>query len=152
MRTPTADLTLPHAALWVALLAPLAGCMSDSASYLVDGDNKHTITVLRNQDLFWKDTADLSLVPTRMPACQGSLRVRDVPRDAAMKLYWAPEAFAEPIYILDIGGRFYALSTERCQVQEFKEAPADPGTSVGIFKERDGRLVFEVAGAKPPSP
>jgi hypothetical protein len=142
-------LTPARLALCVALLAPLAGCMSDSASFLIDGDNKHTITVLRNQDFFWKKTVNLSVVPTRLPECQESIKIKDVPRDAEMTLYWAPDDFAEPIHILDVEGEFYALSTRTCKSQHFEAKPTTPGTPVGVFKEQDGHLVFVPAKTTP---
>ncbi len=145
MRTPIAALKPARLALCAALLAPLAGCMSDSASYLIDGDSKHTITMLRNQDFFWKKTVNLSVVPTRLPECQESIKIQDVPRDAEMPLYWAPDDYAEPIHILDVEGTFYALSTQTCKSQRFEQKPANPGALVGVFKEQDGRLVFEAA-------
>lgn len=144
--------TTPRALLAAFPLALLAGCMSDSASYLIDGDNKHTITVLRNQDYFWKKTVDVSIVPTRLPECQESMKVRNVPRDTEMRLYWSPEEYAEPIYILDIAGDFYALGTRACKTQRFDAKPADPGAPLGVFKETAGRLVFEAAAAKPATP
>lgn len=150
MRMPIADLKPARLALCAALLAPLAGCMSDSASYLIDGDNKHTLTVLRNQDFFWKKTVNLSVVPTRLPDCQESIKIKDVARDAELHLYWSPEEYAEPIYILDVEGDFYAVSTRTCKTQAFKEKPANPGTPVGVFKEDGGRFVFEAV--KPPAP
>ena len=149
MRMPIADLKPARLALCAALLAPLAGCMSDSASYLIDGDNKHTITLLRNQDFFWKKTVRLSVVPTRLPECQESIKIEDVPRSAEMTLYWAPDDFAEPIHILDVEGTFYALSTRTCKSQRFEAKPANPGTPVGVFKEQDGRLAFVAAKATP---
>lgn len=145
MRMPIAALKPARLALCAALLAPLAGCMSDSASYRIDGDNKHTITLLRNQDYFWKNTVDLSVVPTRLPECQESIKIADVPRAAEMPLYWAPDDYAEPIHILEVEGGFYALSTRTCKSQRFEQKPANPGTPVGVFKERDGHLVFEAA-------
>jgi hypothetical protein len=150
MAAPVAALPtrVTRLALCAVLLAPLVGCMSDSASYQIDGDNKHTIIILRNQDYFWKDTADLTIMATRLPDCQGSQRVNDIPRKAEVAVYWSPEEYAEPIHILAINGNFYAVSTQTCRVQPFKEQPATPGTQVGVFKERDGRLTFEAA-AKP---
>jgi hypothetical protein len=135
--------------LAIALLAGLSGCMSDSAAYLVDGDRNHTITLLRNQDWFWKDSVEVRIAPTRLPDCQESMPVKDVPRKAEMALYWAPDDYAEPIFILDIEGDFYAISTQTCKTQHFEEKPANPGTPLGVFKETDGRLGFEAASAAP---
>ncbi len=147
MRTPNAALKTARMALCALLLAPLAGCMSDSASYLIDGDNQHTITVLRNQDLFWKRTVDLRVVPTRLPECQESILIPDVPRDAEMALFRAPEDYARPLYFLEVAGEFYALTTEGCKGRHFETSPGNPGTPLGIFVERAGRLVFEAAKA-----
>ena len=130
----------------------LSGCMSDSASYLVDGDKNHTITVLRNQDYFWKDSVNVSVVPTRMPECQGSIKIKDVPRQANMRLYWSPDDYAEPMYILEVEGDYYAASTLSCRAQRFDETPADPGQPVGAFQEQDGRLVFLPQNATPANP
>ncbi len=125
------------------LLAPLAGCISDAASYMVNGDNEHTVTLMRHQNLFWKDTVNLAIVPIRMPECQASMMVDDVPRTAVLNLYWSPDEYVEPIFILDVDGTFYAVSTRSCKVQAFDAAPANPGQTVGRFLERDGHLMFE---------
>lgn len=135
--------------LLAALL--LTGCMSDSASFLIGGDKNHTITVLRNQDWFWKDTANLHIVPTRLPECQESILVKDVPRAAPLNLYLGPDEYAEAIYILAIKDAYYALSTQTCKSQRFEEKPANPGTLIGVFKETDGRLGFEAAAEPAPA-
>ena len=38
--------------------------------------------------------------------------------------------------------RHFAVSTQSCRVQEFKEAPPDPGMKLGAFREKDGEFTF----------
>lgn len=125
-------------ALLPALL--LAGCVNDSASYIVS-DKDHTITLVRHQDWFWQ-APSLDVVPTRLPECRGGITVQDVPRDTQMALYRAPDSYAEPIFLLRIDTRHFAVSTESCRVQPFAETPAELGTPLGSFEEKDGRLAF----------
>lgn len=129
----------PLCALPLALL--LAGCMQDSASYPLAGDN-HAISLVRYQNWPWQRTVDLDVVAIRLPDCNGGLRVREVPRDAELALYEPPAEYAEPILILRVQQRHFAVSTTSCRVQEFKEPPADPGRLLGRFRERDGHLGF----------
>jgi hypothetical protein len=129
-----------RAAAFLAVLL-LAGCVNDSASYLIEGNQEH-ITLVRSQDWFWQDTVTLSVTVTRMPECRGGMAVKDVPRRAAMDLYWAPTAYAEPLYILHAGTGYYAISTAGCRVQPFKQTPGNPGPPVGSFREQDGKFRF----------
>jgi hypothetical protein len=127
----------------VAALASalLAGCVDDSASYLIAGNQEH-ITLIRSQDWFWNDTVSLSVTVTRMPDCRGAMEVRGVPRRAAMDLYWAPEAYAQPIYVLHAGAGYYAIATASCKVQAFKRTPSGLGPPLGSFREQDGKFRF----------
>lgn len=135
--------------LLMPLLAALtlAGCMQDSASYTLAGEEDHAITLIRLQDWPWQSTLNLDVVAIRMPDCNGGLRIRDVPRKAEPALFQAPEAYAEPIYILRVEQRHFAVSTASCRVQEFKEAPDDVGRMLGHFREQDGRFAFVPAEA-----
>jgi hypothetical protein len=138
-RASSKKLTLLGAGL--ALL--LAGCVNDSATYLIDDGEEHGITLLRAQDWFWQGTVRLSIVATRMPDCRGGLDVEDVPVDVSPELYQAPPGYAEPIHILKVGERHFAVSTASCRVQEFQERPQDLGTQVGSFAVTDGQLAFK---------
>ncbi len=130
--------------LWAGLLPLLlAGCVNDTASYLIDGSKEHTIMLRRVQDWFWQDTVELTIVASRMPECHGGIDIEDVPRSARLELYQAPPEYAEPIYILKIEDRHYAISTQSCRVQSFGEPPLDLGALVGVFKEEDGKFRFE---------
>jgi len=126
-----------------ALLVPLAlaGCAQDAASYLIDVDD-HAITLARQQDWFWQDTLSINVTAMRLPECQGGGRLDRVPRDAELILYRAPEVYAEPLFILRLDERHYAISTQSCRMQAFEQAPADPGIELGRFAERDGSFRF----------
>ncbi|MGQ9684868.1 MAG: hypothetical protein ACUVT2_00985 [Thiobacillaceae bacterium] len=128
------------AAPLLALL--LAGCVNDTASYLVDGSKEHTIMLHRVQQWLWQDMVALTIAASRMPECRGGIDVKDVPIHARIELYQAPPEYAEPIYILKIDDRHYAISTQSCRVQAFEQAPANLGTRLGEFAEKDGKFAF----------
>ncbi len=128
----------------VAVLS-LTGCLQDSASYQFP-EKDHAITLTRNQPWFWLDTVDIELIAIRLPECNDGITVEAVPRDAKLALYQAPDEYPEPIFILKTGKRHYAISTQSCQVQKFKEAPTELGERVGQFYEKAGKFQF-VAGS-----
>lgn len=129
-----------------ALLALLlAGCVNDTASYLVDGSREHTIMLHRVQDWLWQDTVALTIAASRMPECRGGIDIKGVPIRARIELYQAPPEYAEPIYILKIDDRHYAISTQSCRVQAFEQAPENLGTKLGVFAEQDGKFAFIAA-------
>jgi hypothetical protein len=119
----------------------LSGCLQDAASYQFP-EKDHAITLMRNQTWFWLDTVDIEVIAIRLPECNDGISVKDVPRDASLALYQAPDEYPEPIFILDTGKRHYAISTLSCRVQPFEEAPADRGERIGQFQEKDGKFRF----------
>jgi hypothetical protein len=125
---------------FVAVLS-LTGCLQDAASYIFP-EKDHAITLTRNQTWFWKDTVDMDVIALRLPVCDGAMHIEGVPRDGKFAFYQAPDEYPEPIFILKIGKQHYAISTQSCQVQKFKEAPADLGEKLGQFYEKDGKFQF----------
>lgn len=119
----------------------LTGCLQDSASYAFP-EKDHAITLVRNQPWFWLDTANIEVIAIRLPDCNDGITLDDVPREAKLTLYRAPDDYPEPIFILKTGKRHLAISTQSCGVQKFKEAPADLGESLGQFREKDGKFQF----------
>lgn len=124
----------------------LSGCLQDSASYAFP-EKDHAITLVRNQPWFWLDSANIEVIAIRLPDCNDGITLEDVPRDAKLTLYRAPDEYPEPIFILKTGKRHLAISTQSCGVQKFKEAPADLGESLGQFQEKDGK--FQFVASKP---
>ena len=129
-----------------ALLAPLAlaGCVHDTASYLIDVDD-HAITLARQQAWFWQDTLSIDVTALRKPHCQGGGRIEAVPIDSEAILYRAPDEYAEPLFILRLGERYFAISTESCRMQVFAQAPETPGEELGRFDTRDGAFRFHAS-------
>jgi hypothetical protein len=122
----------------------LTGCVKDSASYVYP-EPDHAVTLMRNQNFFWLNKLQLDVVAVRLPDCNSGIRVKDVPRFNKLSLYQAPDIYPEPILILNTGKRYFAISTQSCQVQKFDEAPAELGEMLGQFYEKDGIFQF-VAG------
>jgi len=122
----------------------LTGCLQDTASYAFP-EKDHAITLVRNQPWFWKDTVDLEVIAIRLPDCNDGITVDAVPRDGKLALYQAPDEYPEPIFILKIEKRLFAISTQSCKVQKFKDTPEDLGEKLGQFYEKDGKFQF-VAG------
>jgi hypothetical protein len=135
------NLQKPLRLLPLLAVLSLTGCLQDTASYSFPEKN-HAITLIRNQTWFWLDTVALDVVAVRLPDCDGSLHIDEVLRDSKMALYQAPDEYPEPIFILKIGKKHYAVSTQSCQVQLFKEAPAELGEKLGQFYEKDGKFQF----------
>ncbi|OYY95522.1 MAG: hypothetical protein B7Y41_03200 [Hydrogenophilales bacterium 28-61-23] len=124
----------------VAVL-PLTGCIQDSASYVLPGKD-HAVTLVRNQTWFWLDTFDLEVIALRLPECNGGITVEAVPLEEKISFYKAPDEYPEPIFLLQTDKRLYAISTQSCQVQLFKETPANLGEKLGQFYEKDGKFQF----------
>lgn len=128
---------------WV-LLAPLvlAGCIKDSASHYIDG-NEHTLSVRVAQDYFWKKAVDVTLVAARWPDCQRQFALGELPVDA-MEL----ELFAagENVYSLRAGERVWQIETQNCTMLP-TPAPQALGEPVGVFRMGEDKFVFEMAAA-----
>lgn len=120
-----------------AALIPLAGCQSDGASHLING-NSQALSVVRHKPYPWS-VWELSLVVRNDPACQRRHRMKDVSNSTKVELYSpAPGAF-----ILRQGKRWYVAELASCGFEQFKEEPAQPGDLIGAFLDRDGSYVFE---------
>jgi hypothetical protein len=128
------------------LLLPLllAGCVNESASYLIDG-NDHSLTVFVTQDYFWSKQAGLRLVASRLPDCQ---RQFDLGKTSTDDLNVELFSTGENSFLLRSGDEMWQVETGGCTKL------AAPGENVqaqpiGVF-HLDGkkRLVFErVEGA-----
>lgn len=132
----------------VGLLALLlAGCDADSASYLINGNRDHSLSLMRDKSWPWSDSWEVSLVVTRLPECMRRHRLKNVAADGNFKvdLYESLEGG----YILRQGKRWYVTDTGKCQFQAFKEAPPEPGLLLGTFDEKSGSLKFKAAASTP---
>jgi hypothetical protein len=139
-------MNLTARALLIAAALPMAGCVQDTASYQIDGDRNHSVIVMRSQNLPWSREIAVAVTAARQPDCLGGLDIAGATRETELVLHRAPEEYAEPIFILAVGNDRYAVSTQSCRVQRFKEAPADLGPVIGQFKEVDGKFQYVAAG------
>ena len=129
------------------LLTPLllAGCVDDSASYYIDG-NQHALTVRVLQEYFWKKDVTIDLLASRMPDCQRRIALGALPMsDVEIELFQS----GENVYTLRAGEQTWRVETEGCSELEAPEQVT--GTPLGLFHLDDNKkLVFEKAEPENP--
>lgn len=139
---------------WILLIALplLAACKNETASLQLSGPD-NALTLQMRQAWFWSQEADLEVVMARQPDCQRRSRL-----DGAALAEFSVEVlrpdegvFAEPILILKQGAKFYAVSTQNCEMQRFKAPPEKPGTLLGTFRLEGEKLKFVAAPAPRPA-
>jgi hypothetical protein len=125
----------------------LTGCARDSATYYVDSTNNHTLSLRRQQDYFWSDSARVTLMATRMPDCQRQIALGDMVVDEVdVEVFASPDNF----WSLRSGDQVWQVETQTCAL--VSQAGPATGTKVGEFKLVDDKLVFEpAAGPATPS-
>lgn len=119
----------------------LAGCVSDAASFQIDG-KEHSLSLVREQKWLWEKKVELSLVVSRMPACQRRHHLKSASIATATAEVYSPD-FSN--FYLKQGTRIYAVETQTCEgFRELTEAPAGGmGQKVGVFKEIKEKFSFE---------
>ena len=122
----------------------LGGCLNETASLQFAGPD-HALTLQARQSWFWRQAVDLEVVMSRQPDCLRRSRLDSVAPDEIVV------DVLRPILILRQGDRFYAVSTQNCEMQRFKAPPPQPGTPLGSFRLEGVKLRF-VAAAKPAAP
>lgn len=127
------------------LLLPLllAGCVNESASYVIDG-NDHALTVLVTQDYFWSKQAGVRLVASRLPDCQRQFDLGRAPiADLNVELF----STGDNTFLLRAGDEMWQVETGGCTKLP---PPSDKvqAQPIGVF-HLDGKkkLVFERAEA-----
>ncbi|MFC5459814.1 hypothetical protein [Massilia niabensis] len=133
--------------LLAPLLAPLllAGCVDDSATYYIDG-NQHVLTVRATQDYFWSKEVRLDLIASRMPDCQRRIALGELPVSSLeVELF----ASGENEYTLRAGEQAWRVDTQGCKEMEAPEQVT--GRPLGLFHLDDAnKLIFEAAEAETP--
>lgn len=126
----------------------LAGCVDDTASYLIDGRD-HALTVRRQQPYFWKDQVAVTILAARLPDCQRLHELADMAPAANVRI----DVFAsdDNTFNVRMGNRLWQLETTTCEgLTELQDDPnADVGTAVGSFTVKDGKMVFTPVAAAP---
>ena len=121
----------------VAAALLLAGCESDGASFLVNG-NSLAVSVVRHK-AYPGAPWELALVVRNDPVCQRKHRMKDVSGTTKVELY-QPSPGA---WILRQGKRWYVAELKTCGFEQFKEEPQQPGDLIGTFVVRDGTFRYE---------
>lgn len=138
-----------HKTLILLMSVFLAGCVQDSASYLIDS-NDHALTVRRQQDYFWSSKAAISLVVSRLPACQRLHALADAPTDSVkVDLFDAGDG----LWNVRMGNQLWQVETETCNgLTELENDPkADLGQPVGSFVVEQRQMTFVAVPDKPAS-
>jgi len=134
--------------LGIAAAALLTACGStDSASYQISGA-QHSLALIRNQQYAWDKGWEVSLVTARNPECMRRHKLQPAPEGE-----FKAELFRslEGNYILKQGNNWYVTETQKCQLQQFKQPPREPGDVLGTFNEKDGVLQFVAAPGSAPA-
>lgn len=130
-----------------SLLAPLllAGCVNDSASYMIQG-NEHALTVRVVQDYFWSKNATLRLIAARLPDCQRQIELGEV---SLSGLEIELLASGPNLYTLRSGEDMWHVDTQDCTELEAPEANTVTGQALGNFHlNEQNKLVFEASAAE----
>jgi hypothetical protein len=127
------------------MLPLLSACENSAASFLVDNDKNHSISLLREQRWFWSGEVEQKVVASRFPSCQRRVAVNpDTTAFTEMKVYQHDER----VFTIQQGNQWWVVGTESCVVQKFATPPKDPGELMGSFQRKNGDLVFvPVAGS-----
>lgn len=132
----------------LALAPLLAACENSAVAYSIEG-KEHALTLLREQPYFWSDEVTQYIVAARLPQCQKKVRIH--PGRTAMTDIEVFDAGYQ-MWALHQGARWYLVSTETCQVQDWDNAgDAPPGALVGRFRLKDGVSAFEAAPTVAPA-
>jgi hypothetical protein len=119
----------------------LAGCVNESASYLIDGSD-HSLTVFVTQDYFWSKQAGVRLVASRLPDCQ---RQFDFGKTSLGDLNVELFSSGEETFLLRAGDEMWQIETQGCTQLPAPSAEVQ-ALPIGVF-HLDGKkhLVFERA-------
>lgn len=126
----------------------LTACVDGAASLQLAGKDQ-TLTLQARQPYFWNKTVEVAVVMSRQPDCLRRSKLDGSTADGMNVEVFRPDAgdFEEPILILRQGAAFYAVSTQNCEVQKFRMAPARPGTRLGVFQRKGDQDIEFVASS-----
>lgn len=132
------------------LLTPLllAGCVKQSASYYIDG-NQHTLSLRAEQEYFWDDEVAVKLAAARLPDCQRVFPITTLPIAAFnVELFSA----GDNVYSLRAGKQVWRFETQTC-AQLTDPTQQELGALLGAFRlDPEKKLVFEKAPGAAPAP
>lgn len=122
------------------LFAPLlTACVNDGASYEISGA-EHSLSLIREQPLFWDKTVNLSLAVARMPECLRRHSIGPGTANTKVEIYRVPSG----AFIVRAGKRMYATETQTCEGWAKMDGEPDGVeiTLIGTFRVKNDKLVF----------
>ena len=132
------------------LLTPLllAGCVRQSASYYIDG-NQHTLSLRAEQEYFWQDEVVVKFAAARLPECQRLFPITTLPiADFNVELF----SGGDNVYSLRAGKQVWRFETQTC-TQLTEPTQEELGALLGAFRlDPENKLVFEKAPGAAPAP
>ncbi|MDY0975866.1 hypothetical protein SOM61_12895 [Massilia sp. CFBP9012] len=125
------------------LLAPLllTGCFIETATYSIDPNTDHAITVRVEKDTFWAKEGTLRVIMSRLPECQRQVELGSVWLSGLQV-----ELFGNGnnVYTLRADDQAWQIDTTDCSGHEAPDADAITGLPLGIFElGNDDKLTFE---------
>jgi hypothetical protein len=123
------------------LLTPLllAGCIRQSTSYYIDG-NQHALSLRAEQEYFWQDDVVVRMAAARLPECQRLFPVATLPIAG-----FNVELFSggDNVYSLRAGKQTWRFETQTC-TQLTEPTAAELGAPLGVFRlDPEKKLVFD---------
>ncbi|MGW8389387.1 hypothetical protein [Pseudoduganella sp. HUAS MS19] len=137
--------------LTVVPLFLLAGCVNDSASFYADGTREHTLTVRRQQEFFWKEDAQYTLMAARLPECQRAIPLGEMPlEDLEFELF----ASGDNVWSLRAGKYVWQVETQGCTLVSEGGSTTATGTKLGTYvaEGKKTRMRFDAEAAPAPAP
>jgi hypothetical protein len=121
----------------------LAGCVNDSATFYADGTREHTLTVRRQQEFFWKEDAQYTLMAARLPECQRAIPLGEMPLDLEFELF----ASGDNVWSLRAGKYVWQIETQGCSLVAEGGDTTAAGTKLGAYVAEGKSMRFDAEGA-----
>ena len=126
----------------------LTACVNDGVAYDINNDRQQSISVLREQPLFWDDTVHFFVILSRMPDCTRRHTMGDGTTATEIDVFQVPSG----AYILKMDARYFAAEIETCEgfaeitnLNERGEPPDGTGIYRGRFHTQNKAWVFTKA-------
>lgn len=133
----------------ILTLAPmllLAGCTNDSATFYVDSTREHTLTVRRQQEFFWKEDAQYTLMAARLPDCQRAIPLGEMPLEG---LDFELFASGDNVWSLRAGKYVWQVETQGCSLVAEGGDTVATGTKLGTFTVGGKKVKMSFDAAAP---
>lgn len=118
----------------------LSACVNDGATYEIDGNREHVLSLIREQPYFWESKLNLYLVVSRMPACMRRHSLVPATEKTKVEVYKVPSG----AFVIKVGKKMFATETQTCEsfAKMDSEPPEGLGSLKGTFRQKKGVLVF----------